>query len=147
MAVPFNTTTNLFYYLAQVLRSRAETLLNHPNSYDTIKRTELAGILVALQQGHTDIASDRASRLSQISKQALKSMCMRTYLHAELIQAISDLLEHSPHPVHFCKAKAHSAIIVNEGTDACACTAALTDTTDMHLQMPGIPSTKSTGFL
>eukprot|EP00983_Pelagomonas_calceolata_P018203 570768-Pelagomonas_calceolata.AAC.1 len=44
-------------------------------------------------------------------------MRMRTHLHAELIQAISDLLKHSPHP----------------GADACAHTAALRDTTDIAL--------------
>eukprot|EP00983_Pelagomonas_calceolata_P024995 785952-Pelagomonas_calceolata.AAC.1 len=68
---------------------------------NTINRAELAGILVAFQQGHTNITSDNASCLSQISKQTLKQMRVRTHLHVELIQAISDLLQHSPHPVHF----------------------------------------------
>eukprot|EP00983_Pelagomonas_calceolata_P053863 1143458-Pelagomonas_calceolata.AAC.3 len=56
----------------------------------TINRAELAGFLVALQQGHTAIASDSASCLSQISKQTFDPMCMRTHLHAELIRAISN---------------------------------------------------------
>eukprot|EP00983_Pelagomonas_calceolata_P066446 1149050-Pelagomonas_calceolata.AAC.1 len=60
-------------------------------------------------------------------------MRMRSHLHAELIQAISSVLEHSPHPVHFYKVKAHSGIIGNEGADAYARTAALTDTTDITL--------------
>eukprot|EP00983_Pelagomonas_calceolata_P013851 443589-Pelagomonas_calceolata.AAC.2 len=66
-------------------------------------------------------------------KQILKPMCMRTHLHAELIQAISDFLKHSPHPAHFYKVKTHSGIIGNEGADACACTAALMDTKDIAL--------------
>eukprot|EP00983_Pelagomonas_calceolata_P033975 1064316-Pelagomonas_calceolata.AAC.1 len=47
-------------------------------------------------------------------------MRMRTHLHAELIQAISNLLKHCPHPIHFYKVKAHSGINGNEGADACA---------------------------
>eukprot|EP00983_Pelagomonas_calceolata_P065993 1148818-Pelagomonas_calceolata.AAC.1 len=33
-------------------------------------------------------------------------MCMRTHLHAELIQAISIIVEHSPHQLNFYKVKA-----------------------------------------
>eukprot|EP00983_Pelagomonas_calceolata_P070759 1150920-Pelagomonas_calceolata.AAC.1 len=84
-------------------------------------------------KGHTDKASDSASCLSQISKQTLHPMRTRTHLHAELIQAISNLLKHSPHPAHFYKVKAYSGIIGNEGADACACTAALVNTTDIIL--------------
>eukprot|EP00983_Pelagomonas_calceolata_P056144 1144455-Pelagomonas_calceolata.AAC.3 len=60
-------------------------------------------------------------------------MRMRKHLHAELIQDISNLLEHSPHPVHFYKVKAHSGIIGNEGADACARTPALSNTIDIAL--------------
>eukprot|EP00983_Pelagomonas_calceolata_P120643 1160726-Pelagomonas_calceolata.AAC.9 len=66
-------------------------------------------ILVALQQGHTAIASDIAPCLSQILKQTFNPMRMRTHLHAELFQAIST------------------------GADACARAAALTYTTDIAL--------------
>eukprot|EP00983_Pelagomonas_calceolata_P064822 1148302-Pelagomonas_calceolata.AAC.1 len=90
-------------------------------------------MLVALQQGHTDIASDSAPCLSQISKQTFNPMHMRIHHHAEFIQAISNVLEHSLHPIHFYKVKAHSGIIGNEGADACARAAALTDTTDIAL--------------
>eukprot|EP00983_Pelagomonas_calceolata_P053269 1143234-Pelagomonas_calceolata.AAC.1 len=99
----------------------------------TINRAELADIFVALQQGQTDIASDSASCLSQIFEQTSNSMRMRYHLHAELIRALSTIIEHSSHPIHFYKVKAHSGIIGNEGADACACTAALTDTTDIVL--------------
>eukprot|EP00983_Pelagomonas_calceolata_P002797 92748-Pelagomonas_calceolata.AAC.1 len=58
---------------------------------------------------------------------------MNNHLHAELIQAISTILEHSPHPIHFYKVKDHSGIIGNEGADACAHTAALANTTDIAL--------------
>eukprot|EP00983_Pelagomonas_calceolata_P076040 1153252-Pelagomonas_calceolata.AAC.2 len=100
---------------------------------NTTNRAELAGIPVAFQQGHTDIASDSASCLSQISKQTFNPMRMRTRLHAELIQDISNILKHSPHPVHFYQVEAHSGIIDNEGADTCARAAALTDITDFAL--------------
>eukprot|EP00983_Pelagomonas_calceolata_P110949 1159730-Pelagomonas_calceolata.AAC.6 len=64
---------------------------------------------------------------------ALHPMRMMTHLHAGLIQTILNLLEHSPHPVHFYKGEARSGFIGNEGADACACTAAITDTTDIAL--------------
>eukprot|EP00983_Pelagomonas_calceolata_P085004 1156471-Pelagomonas_calceolata.AAC.2 len=98
-----------------------------------INRAELTGILVALQQGHTGIASDSASCLSQISKQTFNPMCMKTHFHGELIRAISNVLEHSLHPVHFYKIQAHSGIMDNEGADACPRTAALTGTMDVAL--------------
>eukprot|EP00983_Pelagomonas_calceolata_P029414 921616-Pelagomonas_calceolata.AAC.4 len=91
------------------------------------------GILVALQQGQTDIASDNASCLSQNFKQTLNPMRMRYHLHAGLIHAISTTVEHSPHPIHFYKVKANSGIIGNEGPDACARSAALKATTDIEL--------------
>eukprot|EP00983_Pelagomonas_calceolata_P066456 1149052-Pelagomonas_calceolata.AAC.2 len=100
---------------------------------NAINKAELAGNLVALQQGQNDVASDNAFCLSQISKQTLNPMRMRNHLHAELIHAISNMLEHSPHPIHFFKVRAHSGIIGNEGADACARSAALTYTTDITL--------------
>eukprot|EP00983_Pelagomonas_calceolata_P028699 898961-Pelagomonas_calceolata.AAC.1 len=60
-------------------------------------------------------------------------MRMSTHLRAELIQAISNVLEHSLHPIHFYMVKAHSGIIGNAGADACARAAALADTTDIAL--------------
>eukprot|EP00983_Pelagomonas_calceolata_P072313 1151668-Pelagomonas_calceolata.AAC.1 len=62
---------------------------NGHGSINTINRAELAGILVALQQEHTDIASNSASCLFQISDQVLNPIHKRTHLHAELVQAIS----------------------------------------------------------
>eukprot|EP00983_Pelagomonas_calceolata_P127660 1161428-Pelagomonas_calceolata.AAC.3 len=58
---------------------------------------------------------------------------MRSHLHAELIQAISIVLEHSSHPVNFYKVKAHSVVFGNKGADACACAAALKGTTEVAL--------------
>eukprot|EP00983_Pelagomonas_calceolata_P086414 1156752-Pelagomonas_calceolata.AAC.2 len=60
-------------------------------------------------------------------------MRVRTHLHAEFIQVISNILEHSPHPIHFYEVKAHTGIIGNEGADACARAASLTDTADIAL--------------
>jgi hypothetical protein len=56
---------------------------------------------------------------------------MRYHLHAELIHAISTISENSPHPIHFYKVKAHSGIVGNEGADACARNAALSDNIDV----------------
>ncbi|KAF5837018.1 hypothetical protein DUNSADRAFT_4943 [Dunaliella salina] len=60
-------------------------------------------------------------------------MRMRYHLHTELIHAISTMLGHSSHPIHFYKVKAHSGIVGNEGADACARTAALSGTIDIAL--------------
>eukprot|EP00983_Pelagomonas_calceolata_P133135 1161936-Pelagomonas_calceolata.AAC.2 len=61
-------------------------------------------------------------------------MRMRTHVHAELTQAISNVLEHSLHLVHFCEVdKAQSGTIGNEGADTCAHTAALMNTTNIAL--------------
>eukprot|EP00983_Pelagomonas_calceolata_P005658 186020-Pelagomonas_calceolata.AAC.1 len=95
---------------------------------NTINRAELAGIFVALQQGHTEIVSDSASCLFQISKEELNLMQMRTTHRGH---AIPSLKEHYLHPIHSYKVKAHSGIIGNEGADACARTAALMDTMDI----------------
>eukprot|EP00983_Pelagomonas_calceolata_P017629 553155-Pelagomonas_calceolata.AAC.1 len=43
------------------------------------------------------------------------------------------MLEHCPHPIHFYKVKTHAGIIGNARADACARTAALTDTIDIAL--------------
>eukprot|EP00983_Pelagomonas_calceolata_P084990 1156469-Pelagomonas_calceolata.AAC.4 len=118
--------------------SQQQQVYINPNGHgptNTINRAEPVGILVALQQGHTAIASDSTSCLSQISKQTFNPMRMRTHFHwhAELIQASSNALEHSPHPVHSYKVKTHSG---NEGADACARAAALTDTVEIALPDP-----------
>eukprot|EP00983_Pelagomonas_calceolata_P067201 1149401-Pelagomonas_calceolata.AAC.3 len=128
----------LIFLLTSLLTQPSQQLRLHiqPNGHGpakNINRAGLAGILAALQQRHTDIAPDSASCLSQISKQTSNPMRMRTHLHAELIHAISKVLEHSPRPIYFYKVKAHSGIIGNKGADTCACTAALTDTTDIAL--------------
>ncbi|KAF5828400.1 RIC1-domain-containing protein [Dunaliella salina] len=47
------------------------------------------------------------------------------------IHAITTKLEHSSHPIHFYKVKAHSGIVGNEGANACARIAALSDTIDI----------------
>eukprot|EP00983_Pelagomonas_calceolata_P079960 1154929-Pelagomonas_calceolata.AAC.4 len=93
----------------------------------------MAGILDAIQQGHTNIATEIASCLSQIYRQVLNLMRMRTHLHAELIQATSTIIEHSPHQLNFYKVKAHSGVIGNEGADACTQTVAIMDNTDFSL--------------
>eukprot|EP00983_Pelagomonas_calceolata_P005719 188084-Pelagomonas_calceolata.AAC.1 len=132
------------HFMVQVFANREGTLIHPPNTcnctsnpmavdLEILSTSRTSRYLVALQKGQPDIASDSASCLSQISKQTLNPMRMRNRLHAELIQAVSDLLEHSPHPIHFYKVKAHSDIIGNEGADPCARTAALSDTIDIAL--------------
>eukprot|EP00983_Pelagomonas_calceolata_P122703 1160933-Pelagomonas_calceolata.AAC.6 len=114
------------------LIAKAQLLLHiNPNVHgppDTIKWVD---VLVALQKGHTDVASDEASCLSHISIQAPNPMRMRTYPLAELIQVVSIVPKHSPHPVDFNGA--HSIMIGNKGADAYACTALLMDTMDIAL--------------
>eukprot|EP00983_Pelagomonas_calceolata_P097865 1158288-Pelagomonas_calceolata.AAC.8 len=106
---------------------------NGHGSTNTINRSKLAGILVELQQGHTDITTDSAYCLSQIYRQILNPMRMRTHLHAEFIHATSTIVEQSPRQTNSLKVKTHSDVIGNEGADACAQAAALMDTTYISL--------------
>eukprot|EP00983_Pelagomonas_calceolata_P011824 380562-Pelagomonas_calceolata.AAC.1 len=76
---PGKETTPLSQHLQLHIKANSHGPTN------TINRGELAGILEALQQGQTDIASDSASCLSQIFKQTHNPMRMRNHLHAELI--------------------------------------------------------------
>ena len=52
----------------------------------TINRAELAALLVAVQIGNTEIATDSASSLFQIRKQLLNSMAVLHRLHRKLAQ-------------------------------------------------------------
>eukprot|EP00983_Pelagomonas_calceolata_P017751 557176-Pelagomonas_calceolata.AAC.14 len=93
----------------------------------------LACLLHPNRDTHTYIATDSASFLSQIYRHVLNPMSIRIRLHAELIQAISTIIEHSPHQLNLYKVKAHSSAIGNEEADACAQTAAIMDDTDISL--------------
>jgi len=84
-------------------------------------------------KGYKFIATDSASCLSQICTQIVNPMRMSTHLHAELIQKIANIIEHSLCPIYLYKVNAHSGIVGNEGADACARTAAYKDTTDIAL--------------
>jgi len=66
---------------------------------NTINRAELAGILVAIMKEYEVIATDSASCLSQICTRIMNPMRMRTHLHAELIQKIANIIEHSSCPI------------------------------------------------
>ena len=83
----------------------------------TINRAELAAVLVAVQKGHTEIATDSASSLFQIRKQLLNPMAVLHHLHRELLKDILKLIQFSPSTVTFYKVKSHSGIIGNEGAD------------------------------
>jgi len=50
----------------------------------TIDRAELAAVLVAVQKGHTEIATDSASSLFQMRKQLLNPLAVLHHLHREL---------------------------------------------------------------
>eukprot|EP00983_Pelagomonas_calceolata_P088290 1157171-Pelagomonas_calceolata.AAC.2 len=112
MAVSLNTKMNLHRSLAQL---QIYINSNGRGPTNTINRVERAGILVALQQGHSAIDSGSASRLPQISKQTF-------------------------HPTWIECVKAQSGIIGNEGADACARAAALADTRDIALSDARDPS-------
>jgi len=91
----------------------------------TINRAELAAVLVAVQEGHTEIATDSASSLFQTRKQLLNPMAVLHHLHRELLKDIVILIQSSPSTVTFYKVKPHSGIIGNEGADHLAHKAAV----------------------
>ena len=71
----------------------------------TVNRAELAAVLVAVQKGNTEIATDNASPLFQISrKQQLNPMAVLHHLHMEL-KDIVNLIQSSPSPITFYKVK------------------------------------------
>ena len=76
----------------------------------TINRAELTALLVAVQKGHTEVATDSASSLFQIRKQLLNPMAVLHHLHRELLKDIVNLI-HSPSTVTFYKLISHSGII------------------------------------
>jgi len=98
----------------------------------TINRAELAAVLVAVQKGHTEIATDSAS-LFQIRKQLLNPMAVLHHLHRELLKDIVNLIQSSPSPVTFYKVKSHSGNIGNEGADHLAHKAAVNQFSDVSL--------------
>jgi hypothetical protein len=90
-------------------------------------------VLVAVQKGHTEIATDSASSLFQIRKQLLSPMAVLHHLHRELLNDIVNLIQSSPSPVTFYKVKSHSGIIGNEGADHLAHKAAVNQISDISL--------------
>jgi len=90
-------------------------------------------VLVAVQKGHTEIATDSASSLFQIRKLLLNLMAVLHHLHRELLKDIVILIQSSPSTVTFYKVKSHAGIIGNEGADHLAHKAAVNQISDVSL--------------
>jgi ribonuclease HI len=91
-------------------------------------------VLVAVQKGNTEIATDNASPLFQISrKQQLNPMAVLHHLHRELLKDIVNLVHSSPSTITFYKMKLHSGIIGNEGADHLAHKAAVNQNSNISL--------------
>jgi len=97
----------------------------------TINRAKLAAVLVAVQKGHTEIATKSASSPFQIRKQLLKPMAVLHHLHRELLKDIVNRIQSSLSPVTFYQVKSHSGII--EGADHLAHKAAVNQISDVSL--------------
>jgi ribonuclease HI len=91
---------------------------------NTILRAELTGILVALHNGHTTIATDSANSLQLIRKAILHPMQLQTHLHRglllDIVRAIEAITAKTGGTVHLLKVKAHSGVIGNECADVIA---------------------------
>jgi len=59
----------------------------------TINRAELAAVLVLVQKGHTETATDSASSLFQVRKRLLNPMAVLHHLHRELLKDIVYLIQ------------------------------------------------------
>ena len=101
----------------------------------TINRAKLAAaVLVAVQKGHAEIATDSASSLFQIRKQLSNPMAVLHHLlHRELLKDIVNLIQSSPSTITFYKVKSHYGIIGNEGADHLAHRAAVNQNSDISL--------------
>ena len=75
-------------------------------------RAKLAALLVVVQKGKTEIATDSASSLFQIRKQLLNPMAVLHHLHRELLKDIVNLIqESSPYTITVYKVESHSGIM------------------------------------
>ena len=82
-------------------------------------------MLVAVQKGNYEFATDSASSLFQMRKQLLNPMAVLHHLHRELLKDNVKLIQSSPSTITFYKVKSHSGIIGNEGADHLAHKAAV----------------------
>ena len=98
----------------------------------TSNRAELAAVLVVVQEGHTEIATDSASSLFQIRKQLLNPMAVLHHLHRKLLKDIVIQIQSSS-PVTLYKVKSHSGINGNESADHLAPKAAVNQISDISL--------------
>jgi hypothetical protein len=73
-------------------------------------------VLVAVQKGNTEIATDSASSLFQVRGQLLNPMAVLHHLHRKLLKDVN-LIQSSPSTITFYKVKSHSGIIGNEVAD------------------------------
>jgi len=89
-------------------------------------------VLVAVQKGNTEIATDSASSLFQVRKQLLNPMAVLHHLHRELLKDVN-LIQSSPSTITFYKVKSHSGIIGNEGADHLAHKAVFNQNSDVSL--------------
>jgi ribonuclease HI len=87
---------------------------------NTINRAELVGILTALQQGATQIATDSLTSLQQIQKQLRRPQDQVDHKHHMILQHIAATIISSPERVTLFKVKGHSQTIGNEHADEIA---------------------------
>eukprot|EP00983_Pelagomonas_calceolata_P129037 1161572-Pelagomonas_calceolata.AAC.2 len=139
-------TAGASFFIPEIINCANTTITCTINPKDhgptyTINRTEIAAVLVALQQGRTSTATDSSSAINQIRNQLLKPMSMSTHLHAQILIDIITHINLSEAPVHFYKVfKSHSGIFGNEGADAFALQAAmLLHEADTSLNQAGDP--------
>lgn len=116
------------------------------NHEDTINRAELVGILIALQEGAKDIATDSLTSMHQIRKQLLRPQDQEGHKHQSLIQAIVDLIKPSREPIHLHKVPAHVGVIGNELADEIAKGAAKGDIPEEDCRVYSHPSHSRDGM-
>jgi ribonuclease HI len=107
---------------------------------NTINRAELVGILAAIKQGATKIATDSLTSMYQIKKMLRHLQDLLNHQHCQLIKEAATQIMNAEQKITLHKVKGHSSIIGNEKADQIAKAAATGETPYDECELYDTPS-------